>query len=171
MIIRWIGAILVAGGTAAAGFSAVQRLHARVRLLHCMISALELMQAEIYFKLTPLPRLMEQMAKRAGAPLRPFFAHAARLMAQLGEHSFQSLWNKAVMDTGGEWKAGERELMADLGGLLGRYDVEAQCRALTYTKGRMERLLTDAEAERARQGRVYGALGVAAGLAIVIILL
>lgn len=168
---RWIGAILVAGGAAAASLSAVQRLGARVRLLAALMDALEIIRAELQFNLTPLPALMELLASGAPAPARPFFARCARLMDLLGAHSFQALWNKALAETEGAWLTPERELMAALGGMLGRYDAEAQSRAVSYTRARMEALWRGAEEKRARQGRVYGALGLASGLAVVIILL
>ncbi|MDR1157329.1 MAG: stage III sporulation protein AB [Oscillospiraceae bacterium] len=168
---RWIGAILVAGGASAISLAAVQNLGARVRLLAALTDALELMRAELQFNLTPLPALMEVLADRAPTPARAFFARCARLMTLLGEHSFQALWNKALTETEGAWLPPERELMATLGGLLGRYDAEAQGRAVSYVRERMEALRRCAEEKRIRQSRVYGALGLASGLAVVIILL
>jgi len=170
-MLRWLGAILVAGATSAAGLAAIQRLGARVRLLSAFVAALEIMQAEITFNLTPLPELMSILVRRAAPPARPFFLHCARLLKRLGEESFLTLWQKAVSDMGAEWRAGERDVLMDLGAVLGRYDHKAQARALTLARNRMEALLTHAESERARQGRVFGALGAASGLAIVIILI
>jgi stage III sporulation protein AB len=114
---------------------------------------------------------MTYLARRAAGPVRPFFAHCARLTERLGEEPFHALWQKAVTEAGADWRAGERSAMMDLGGALGRYDQEAQARALTQTRARLETLLTEAEGERTRQGRVYRALGLACGLAIVIILI
>lgn len=170
-MIRWLGAILVAGATTAAGLAAVQRLGARVRLLAAFLTALDIMLAELTFNLTPLPELMQLLSRRAAAPVRPFFAHCARLLQRLGEESFLALWQKTVNDMGAEWRAGERDALMDLGAVLGRYDTKGQARALTLAKTRMEALLTRAEGERLRQGRVFGALGAASGLAIVIILI
>ncbi len=170
-MIRWLGAILVAGGAAAVGLAAIQRLNTRVRLLSAFVGALEMMQSEIYFNLMPLPELMTQLSQRAAAPARPFFFRCARLMKKLGEESFQTLWHKAVCEAGEDWRSGERETLMDLGALLGRYDCEAQARGVSYAKSRMEALLAKAEQERSRQSRVYGTLGVACGLAIVIILI
>jgi len=170
-MIRWLGAILVAGATTAAGLAAAQRLGARVRLLSAFAHALDIMQSEISFNLTPLPDLMALLVHRAAAPARPFFAHCARLMKKLGDYSFHTLWQKAVSDIGPEWRTGERDTLMDLGAVLGRYDHQAQARALTLAKSRMEALLLKAESERARQSRVFGTLGVACGLAIVIILI
>ncbi len=171
MIMRWVGAILVAGGAAAAGLTAIQRLGSHVRLLSALVNALEVMQSEIYFNLVALPELIGQLARRAAPPARPFFAHASKQMKLLGEESFQTLWHKALSETGAEWRTAEKDVLMDLGGLLGRYDSEAQSRAISYAKERMSELLAKAEDERARQSRIYGTLGVACGLAIVIILI
>ena len=170
-MLRWLGAILVAGATSAAGLAAIQRLGARVRLLSAFVTALDVMLAEITFNLTPLPELMSLLSRRSAPPARSFFLHCACLMKRLGEEPFLTLWQKAVGDMGAEWRAGERDVLMDLGAVLGRYDHKAQARAITLAKSRMEALLARAEGERARQGRIFGALGAASGLAIVIILI
>ena len=161
---------MVAGATSAAGLAAIQRMGARVRLLSALSGALELMHSEITFNFTPLPALTALLCRRAAPPVRPFFQHCTRLFQQLGEESVQALWHKAVCEAAVDWRAGEREALMDLGAALGRYDHQAQARALELTQNRIETLLARAESERARQGRVFGTLGVACGLAIVIIL-
>ncbi len=168
-MIRLIGAILVAGGTAAVGAAAVQGLKARARLLSALIGALDIMQSELYFKLTPLPELTERLAREADAPIRPFFKKLSAGMESLGEHSFASLWEHALQACGQFWRQAEKTLLSELGGVLGRYDTEGQTRIIAYIRARLEGLLTQAEADCRQQGRVYGALGVVCGLAMVII--
>ena len=61
--------------------------------------------------------------------------------------------------------------METLGGILGRYDSEGQTQALALAREQLEQCLEAAVSERARMGKVYGALGLAAGAFLVIVLL
>ena len=170
-MLQIIGAILVTASTTAVGLAAVQRLGARVTLLSGVVHALEYMQTEIYFNLTPLPVILEHLSRTAAEPLRPFFARCFSYMDRLGDSSFSSLWQCAIQESRSELTGPEAQLLADMGSMLGRYDAEAQSRAISYARTRVEGLLESAEKEKTRQSRIYGVLGVMCGLAIVIILI
>ena len=58
-----------------------------------------------------------------------------------------------------------------MGCILGRYDSEGQTQALALARAQLEQCLEAAVSERARMGKVYGALGLAAGAFLVIVLL
>ncbi len=170
-MIQILGAILVTASTTAVGLAAVQRLGARVTLLSGLVHALEYMQTEIYFNLTPLPVILEHLSQTAAAPLKSFFTRSASYMDKLGDCSFSSLWQCAIQECRNDFQGAEAQLLADMGSMLGKYDAEAQCRAIAYARARVEALLENAEKEKARQGKVYGVLGVMCGLVIVIILI
>ncbi len=168
-MIRVIGAILVTAATTSVGLSVVQRLSQRVRILSGLIAALETIQSEIYFNLTPLPLIVEQLAERSAEAVRPFFKTCAVCMRRLEDQSFAALWRHAVLEHQSNFRQAEAQLLADLGGTLGKYDVETQARSIANTRNRLEALRDEAEKERARQGKVYSMLGVMCGLTIVII--
>ena len=171
-MIRLIGSILVAGGMAAAGLSAVKKLSVHVAALSSMINALEIMQLEICFRLTPIPETVKMLAATAEGPAREFFADCRKRLDSENCSSFQETWNAALReDECMGLSEQERQIISDLGPVLGRYDAEGQEKALGYARRRLEAFLTRAELERGRQGKVYGTLGAVLGILAVIIMI
>lgn len=168
---KLIGAVLLAGGAAFLGFSAAAQLERRVKSLRGMLNALETLERELTFRLTPMPELLAELAKHAQPPVNAFFARCREGLDTLGEHTLSELWNEALdtvpMDLGPE----DLQALRELGGILGRYDGEGQREALALARTQLGQCLTTAAEERTRLGRVYGALGLTAGALLVILLL
>jgi len=61
-MLKLIGALLLAGGAGALGCSAAAQLSRRVAVLRALLGALEGMEREIAFRLTPMPELLERAA-------------------------------------------------------------------------------------------------------------
>lgn len=168
---KLLGALLLAGGAAFLGFSAAAQLERRVKSLRAMLGALEHLERELTFRLTPMPELLETLSKQSPSPANAFFARCLAGLDTLGEHTLSDLWNNALeaapMDLGEE----DRRVLRELGGVLGRYDGEGQREALALSRAQLGQCLTTATEERTRLGRVYGALGLTAGALLVILLL
>lgn len=167
---RLIGAVLVAGGCAAIGWQAAARLRERAAALSSLLGALELMESEIQYRLTPVPELMLLLSRQAAPPARALFEACRDRLGQRREESFDAIWSHSLTALPLLRRA-EAETLLELGGVLGRYDVEGQERAIAYTRRRLESFLREAEEDRKRRGKVYRALGVAAGLCAAIILI
>ncbi len=54
---------------------------------------------------------------------------------------------------------------------MGRYDGESQCRAIEEEVSRLGRQIVQAREDRRRLGRVYGVLGMTAGLFLAVLLI
>ena len=63
------------------------------------------------------------------------------------------------------------DILRSLGGVLGRYDGERQRESLSAACLALRGCLAEAEAERKRLGKAYGAMGTAAGALLAILLL
>lgn len=171
-MLRLIGAILVAGGAAAMGLAAAGTLKTRVDVLSSLILALDTIQTEITFRLTPLPELIALLEKQVSPPANQLFKNCSRYIAELGQRTFCSIWASAVEEsTALELTLDEKKILSELGVFLGRYDAESQASAIAYTRHRLQRLLDGALDNRQKQGKLYRLLGVVAGAAAVIILI
>ena len=62
-------------------------------------------------------------------------------------------------------------MLEQLGSVLGRYDGESQCRAIEEEVSRLGRQIVQAREDRRRLGRVYGVLGMTAGLFLAVLLI
>lgn len=171
-MLKLAGALLLMAGASCLGFGAAGQLKARVSCLMALCAALEQMERELTFRLTPMPELMGKLAKTAQAPADLFFARCREEMGRLGERSFGQLWRAALEEeTELILEPTERQILASLGDVLGRYDAEGQRLALRTAGTELGECLRRAREERDRLGRVYATLGLGAGAMLVIILL
>ncbi len=170
-MIRLIGALLLAGGASLLGILAAAQLDRRVRSLRAMLGALELLERELSFRLTPMPALLSTLAKRSPAPVNAFFAHCLAGMGALGEKTLGDLWDEALESVPMDFQEEEKQALRELGGVLGRYDGEGQRDSLGLARAQLEQCLTAAGDERNRMGRVYRMLGLSSGAILVILLL
>ena len=170
-MLRLLGAVLLTGGAGALGFGAAARLNRHVRTLRLLTEALERMERELSFRLTSLPELFTLLAGHIAPPVGKFFAYCRDSLCRLGDERLEDLWRSALADSDLDLEGEERQVLETLGGILGRYDGEGQTQALALARAQLEQCLEAAVAERARMGKVYGALGLAAGAFLVIVLL
>ena len=165
-MLKLIGALLLAGGAGALGCSAAAQLSRRVAVLRALLGALEGMEREIAFRLTPMPELLERAAAESPPPVCTLFARCRTLLDELGERSMAELWREAL-----EQGRPGRLALEELGEVLGRYDGDGQREALAHTRAELSRALEQAREAREKQGRMYQVLGITAGAFLVILLL
>ena len=170
-MIRLLGAVLLTCGGAAIGFSAAAALTRRARGLRAVLGALELLERELSFRLTPLPDLLARLAQLAAPPASGFFAACREGLDQLGEQSMAQIWAAALARRPMDLAPEDKNILLELGGVLGRYDGPGQREALGEIRARLLCQAERAEEESRRMGRVYGALGLSAGSFLVIVLL
>ena len=166
-----IGALLLAGGAGALGCSAAAQLSRRVAVLRALLGALEGMEREIAFRLTPMPELLERAAAESPPPVCTLFARCRTLLDELGERSMAELWREALEQVPLGLDGPGRLALEELGEVLGRYDGDGQREALAHTRAELSRALEQAREAREKQGRMYQVLGITAGAFLVILLL
>lgn len=164
------GCILLLCACGGLGLGAAGKLRARWTQLRTLVAALEEMERELQYRLTPLPELLAGLAARTAGPVGIFFSLCVREMDKLEEQSFSRLWGGALEGSGLDLEEEDRRLLLELGASLGRYDSRSQCQAIAQVRGRLEENLAAALERKERLGRVYGVLGLAAGALLVILL-
>lgn len=169
-MVRLLGAVMVAAGTAAVGFRAAAGLSSRARALDGMAQGLLLLEQELEWDGPPLPLLMERLGERCREPARGLFQDCCRALDRLEREPFSQAWAGLVQGRG-ELGAAGQEALLPLGDILGRCGLEEQKRAVAGVRLRLEELVRRTEEERLRQGKVYQALGLSGGAFLVILLL
>lgn len=166
---KTLGCILLLCASGWFGLGAVWGLKARTDQLRTFLGALEEMERELACRLTPMPELLESLARTTG-PVGEFFALCAGELDCLGERSFAQLWARAL--EAADLSLDEEDLrpLLELGSSLGRYDCASQCSAIGQARARLELRLGAAEERRERLSRVYGTLSLAAGTFLIILL-
>ena len=170
-MIRVLGAALLTAGCGGLGLSAVKRLDSRVRDLRELSAGLEILQRELGWRLSPLPEaLMAASVGTYGGAAR-FFAFCAQESKQLSGAPFRTLWSRGLEQCPLRLNREDRALLEQLGSILGRYDGDSQRQAVENALAGLSRQQTQAEDDRRRLGRVYGVLGLTAGLFLVLMLI
>ena len=169
-MMRLLGAVLVVAGCAGLGLAGVRRLDGRVRDLGELASGLGTLQRELGWRLAPLPQALETAAGIAHGPSSAFFARCAQGAERPDGQSFQTVWREAIEAVPLRLSAEDRALLDRLGPVLGRYDGDSQRLALEDTAAALHTLQGEAADDRRRLGRVYGVLGMTAGLFLAILL-
>ena len=167
---KWIGAILIIGSCSGCGF-AIAAGKRREELLLCQLSRiLQFMEAELQYRLTPLPELCRLAAGEATGILQIVFLNLYR------ELSWQKLPDAgscmyAALQRSGEIPAKGRRLLVQLGATLGRFDLEGQLQGLQAVHKRCEESLGSIRKNRDERLRSYQTLGICAGAALAVILI
>ena len=166
-MLKWIGAVLVMCCTVSIGFASSKKLADRERLLYDITAALGRMRDEIEWNMTQIPKLMELLA-HSFPRLDHFFTAVAGDMTA-GGRLFGEIWASNIVSL--DLRGDERLIMASLSAALGKYDVDAQVRAINYAINRLSPIAKAAADERSQKSRLNKALGLAAGFAAIVIVI
>ena len=170
-MLRLLGAVLLVAGGALLGLGAIRKLEGRVTALRSLTEALELLERELTFNLPPMKELLEGTARRVREPAAGFLSACAQGLDALGRQPLADLWTQAAEKCLTALNPRELEAVLSVGAVLGRYDAEGQRKAIVSCRAELAGAVAAAVEDRKKQGRVYGALGVTAGIFTVILLL
>ena len=120
-MVRLMGAVLVAAGCAWVGFQVSEGMRRRVAELRELARGLALVERELELWAPPLPQLMERAAAHSRGAAQRLFRACYQGLDRLDREDFPTLWRRLVEEER-SWRGEERELLAPLGELLGRYD-------------------------------------------------
>lgn len=168
MIGKWIGAALVVAGCGMAGFSMAAAHQKEEKALRQLLSALDYMECELQYRLTPLPELCRQ----AGTENRGCIGHALLNLARELECQIspdvESCMNAALASCG-ELPKRAGKAFRILGTSLGRFDLEGQIKGMEAVRGYCREELEKLGAHREERLRSYQTLGLCAGAALAIL--
>ena len=80
-------------------------------------------------------------------------------------------WNEAIEASNVMLEQEDKDILKNLGKLLGKTDIEGQLSEIELTSSFLDSQIKKAEQERERNGKLYKTLGVITGIGIVIVLI
>lgn len=170
-MLRMLGAALVMAGALWCGLAAVARLRRREGTLESLRASLLWLSEELTFRLTPLPTLLERLARERPGAVGLFYRDALAGLRRDPEAGLRQSWRAAMVRQLDVLAEEERQILVEVGQTLGRYDAQAQAQALSQAAARLDAIRVQAQEETHRLGRVYTALSLAAGAAVTLVLL
>lgn len=168
MTLKLIGAILVICGCGGLGFSIAAASKREEAALRQLIGALDFMECELQYHLTPLPELCRQAGRESkGAIHQVLTALAHELECQISP-DVQSCMHAALARCL-EVPKRVRQAFEIMGTSLGRFDMEGQVKGLETVRGFCRRELEGLSQNRDGRLRSYQTLGLCAGAALAIL--
>ena len=169
MNLKWMGAILVFVSCAGFGFRLAAAHRKEVWNLRKILLALDLMECELQYQLTPLPQLCHRAGKRSGGSVTRVMQRLSEALTQCVEPDVESCMKKVLEDSEG-LSPREKRIYRRLGSSLGRFDLTGQLKGLQSVRAECVRELELEEKDQPERLRSYQTLGMCAGAALVIIL-
>lgn len=166
-MLKVIGVILVLGGSGGYGIARAVRLYRQLRQLRALVSALELLKCELNYTLLPLSELCSVTAQRCSGEAGAFFAALARKTQDGSRHAAQA----ALEESGLSLPADAAMALLELCDNLGRFDLDGSNRLLELTQERLRSALERTETEKRPLAKSYAVLGMAAGAALIILVI
>lgn len=170
-MLRMLGGLLIMAGALWCGVSAVECLRRRARTLVELRASLVWLAEELTFRLTPLPKLLEHLSRDRQGSVGLFYQETLAGLGRDPEGGLRESWRRAMVLQLDFLKEDERQVLVEVGQTLGRYDAQAQAQVLNQAAGRLETIHAQAVEDARRLGRVYTSLSLAAGAALVLVLL
>ena len=139
-------------------------------LLVQLADILQFMEAELQYRLTPLPELCRMAAGEGKGILRVVFRNLYRELTWQKLPDAPSCMYAAIQRTG-EMPVSLRRLLVQLGNTLGRFDLPGQLQGIRAVRKRCEASCETLRKNRDERLRSYQTLGICAGAALAVLLL
>lgn len=167
------GALLIMFASTMLGFLQAAQYAKRPRQIRVLIQALQSLETEISYGLTPLPNALEKIGRNLEAPLSELFTGAALQLCSRSGMSTREIWEGRIQALWPATSLGadERAAMLRLGEHLGLSDREDQIKHIRLAMEQLKAEETKARNDQLRYEKMWRSLGVLGGLLVVILLI
>lgn len=139
----------------------------RVKQLKDLKLKLLELKNKMKFTYEPLGNIFLELSKNGEEKVRNVFKE---IYINMNKKSLKEVWNKAFDSEQLSFTKEDREIIKELGNLLGKTDLEGQVSKLEVTDLFIDMQIEKGENERRKSEKMYKSLGVIFGIALVIIL-
>ncbi len=169
---KLIGAVFIILATTWVGFEWAKRLSERPKQLRQLKVAIQSLEAEMMYGLTPLAEASDHISKQLPRPVSSLFSQFAERLLNKQMTAYEA-WEESIRETWGltSLLESESEVMMQFGATLGQHDREQQQKQIKLTLAHLEREEHEAKDRQLRYERMIKSLGFLTGLLIVILML
>lgn len=172
MWIKMVGGLLVMAATSCIGLEAAQRFQRRPRQLRELQSSLQMLETEISYTQTPLPKALEKIAHNIKGCAGDFFFIIRNRIADIPGTTVREAWHQGMeyLREHSALTECDQQLLDNFGATLGVSDRQNQIKHLKLVMAQLAAAESKAWDEKLKNERMFKALGILGGLAIVILL-
>jgi stage III sporulation protein AB len=155
-----------------AGFRIAARYAERSKQLRQFVTALKILETEIFYAATPLPEACRRIAQRIPAPAGMTFERIAVKLRDGRGLMADAAWREALAESHGHLalKGIDRDVLMNFGHTLGVSDREDQIKHIHLAIAHLSAEETNARDEQQRNEKMWRYLGALLGLTVVILL-
>lgn len=173
MVIKVVGCFVIMACATSAGFLYASGYKKRVVELRAFQQALQMLESEILYTSTPLPRALNRTAHSMEAPVGRIFIAAAQILEDRAGYTAGEAWCMALDRTRHllSLRVEDLDIIRSFGKNLGSTDKENQAKSFSLAKYQLRAQQVKADEERSKNERLYKNLGFLLGAALVILLI
>ncbi|MBO5278261.1 MAG: stage III sporulation protein AB [Lachnospiraceae bacterium] len=172
MIIKLTGICLILCSSTAIGFLLSNNLKDRIEELEVVKKFLLMLRGEIKYNHSTLSEAFRMIARRLKPPYGKLLLTVSEEMDSMEGQTLAQIWERCIEKELGEstLRREDREKLTALGGQLGYLDMEMQLGTIELYLEQIQEEIKNARESQKRNGRLYQALGVMAGIFLVILM-
>ena len=168
-MVRMIGAGILVVGCGSFGCLLGYHYRREEQMLRWLLAALQEMEWELKYRITPLPDLCRVAAEASGGKLRELFLTLERELRSYSVSEISGCMNGLLQKS--ELPSRCRYCLKNLGSSLGRYDLEGQILGIQSVCSQCRQYLIQLQENRSDRLRSYQTLALCAGSGLAIILI
>ncbi len=168
-MIKVMGALLIVLGCGGYGLMLSATHRQEVKGLRQLRLALETMEAELGYRMTPLPELCRLGAEKTTGQLKEALTAFARELDKQSTSKAEECMD-TVLAKSRDLPCQCAAMLKTLGSSFGRFDLEGQLKALAACRGECAQRLEELECDQTQRLRDYRTLSFCAGAALAILL-
>ena len=167
---KLIGGALVVVSSSWIGFLIANQFVLRPQQLHQLQTALQMLETEISYGITPLPEAFNKLASNLSNPIDKIFKLAQQKLNE--GYTAPEAWSIALKEVfpQTELNKEDQQVLLDLGHNLGQSTSDDQLKYLNLVQRKLEGLYQEAIDERQVKVKLWRYLGVLTGLFLVILI-
>ncbi|GED29562.1 MULTISPECIES: stage III sporulation protein SpoIIIAB [Brevibacillus] len=171
-MVKLIGAVLILFSASMVGWQIGRYYAYRPIQLRALLVALQMLETEIVYGLTPLHRAFVKVGNRVNEEVGKMFVFAAELLVTEKAHSAEDSLRQAMSRHWSQTalRKQEGDVLASLSQVLGSSDREDQQKHLRLAVTHLRGLEEEARVEQAKYEKMYKSLGFLGGLLVVILM-
>jgi len=172
MWIKLLGSGLTIFATSWVGFEIANHYRVRPLYLQQMQSCLQMLETEINYGLTPLPRALDKISSIHQGPVGDFFRDVHQNLTSTPGATVREAWKKSLDKLFAPLYLSNADyhILVNFGMTLGISDRYDQVKHLKLVMAQMASAETQAREAKEKNERMYKSLGFLSGLAVVILL-
>lgn len=168
MAYKWIGACLIIASCGGFGLMLCALHKNEEWMLRQLVAALDDMECELQYRLTPLPDLCRNAGGHSKGCIRSFLLSLAEELEYQINSDVSASVNIALQKAGPLPEKTKLNII-QLGNSLGRFDLDGQLKGLEAVRHRCREDLQELTEDKTVRLRSYQTLGLCAGAALVIL--